>query len=84
MLEVHASKHTLGDHPCVSSGAPVTLGWKYNQYGSMSVDEYKRAQGSLWQWEQLRIPHEKRVQILLCNIKALLRDVKNAELSAPR
>uniref|UniRef100_A0A6V2CGB7 Uncharacterized protein n=1 Tax=Ditylum brightwellii TaxID=49249 RepID=A0A6V2CGB7_9STRA len=83
-IEMRKYERALGDHPCVSSGAPVTLGWKYNQYGSVSVDEYERARGPVRQREQLRIPREERVQILLCDVKASLRDVKDAELSALR
>mmetsp|Transcript_42233 Transcript_42233/g.61698 ORF Transcript_42233/g.61698 Transcript_42233/m.61698 type:complete len:243 (-) Transcript_42233:90-818(-) len=80
-IEVRTHERMLGDHPCVSDGAPVTLGWKYNQQDAMPVDKYERARGPTRQLDQLRIPREMRVQILLEHANVPLRDVKEAELS---
>mmetsp|Transcript_10937 Transcript_10937/g.16109 ORF Transcript_10937/g.16109 Transcript_10937/m.16109 type:complete len:247 (-) Transcript_10937:211-951(-) len=81
-IEVRKYERALGDHPCVSSGAPVTLGWRYNQYKGMPIDDYERARGPAQQRGQMRIPSEVRVQMLLNDAEASLRDVKEAELSA--
>uniref|UniRef100_A0A7S4QTM1 Uncharacterized protein n=1 Tax=Ditylum brightwellii TaxID=49249 RepID=A0A7S4QTM1_9STRA len=81
-IEVRAYERMVGDHPCVSTGAPITLGWKYNQHDGISVDKYERARGSARQLAQLRIPREVRIQILLEHANVSLRDVKEAELSA--
>uniref|UniRef100_A0A7S4UW96 Uncharacterized protein n=1 Tax=Ditylum brightwellii TaxID=49249 RepID=A0A7S4UW96_9STRA len=83
-IEVRKYERALGDHPCVSSGAPVTLGWRYNQYKGMPIDDYERARGPAQQRGQMRIPSEVRVQMLLNDAEASLRDVKEAELSAMR
>lgn len=31
----------LGDHPCVSRGAPISIGWNYFSTRSMDLDEYE-------------------------------------------
>ncbi|KAL9188014.1 hypothetical protein ACHAXT_006392 [Thalassiosira profunda] len=31
----------LGDHPCVSHGPPVAIGWGYHQHDPRHVDEYE-------------------------------------------
>mmetsp|Transcript_7604 Transcript_7604/g.10152 ORF Transcript_7604/g.10152 Transcript_7604/m.10152 type:complete len:257 (-) Transcript_7604:176-946(-) len=84
MIEVRKYERTLGDHPCVSSGAPVALGWRYNQYDGMSVDEYEKTREPALQKEQMRIPHEVRVQMLLEHAQISAREVKEAELSAQK
>ena len=41
----------VGDNPCVRTGAPLSLGWKYLKRGTISVDDY----------EQVRPSEERRV-----------------------
>eukprot|EP00957_Ditylum_brightwellii_P144576 11012971-Ditylum_brightwellii.AAC.1 len=82
VIKVRGYERALGDHPCVTSGAPVTLGWRYRQYRDLSVDEYERARGPTRQREQFRMPREARVQILLNETDASVKDIKEAELRA--
>jgi len=81
-VEMRKYERALGDHPCVSSGAPLTLGWKYDQYEGVPVDCYENARGPSLEKEQFRIPREVRVQILLNDVKATAREVREAELGA--
>mmetsp|Transcript_18495 Transcript_18495/g.40027 ORF Transcript_18495/g.40027 Transcript_18495/m.40027 type:complete len:368 (+) Transcript_18495:172-1275(+) len=31
----------VGDNPCVSSGCPLAIGWKFNKRGKMDIDSYE-------------------------------------------
>jgi len=45
-LTVREYERTVGDNPCVRSGAPVSIGWKYNVAGTISVDNYEKYRSS--------------------------------------
>jgi hypothetical protein len=40
-LTVYEFDNLLGDNPSVSSGAPLTIGWKHNRKSVASVDAYE-------------------------------------------
>eukprot|EP00957_Ditylum_brightwellii_P050171 3804252-Ditylum_brightwellii.AAC.1 len=84
MIKVHKYDHPLGDYLCVSSGALVALGWRYNQYNGMSVGKSKKTRGPSLQKEQMRILHKARVQMLLEHAQITAREIKEAELSAQK
>uniref|UniRef100_A0A7S1ZFB8 Uncharacterized protein n=1 Tax=Ditylum brightwellii TaxID=49249 RepID=A0A7S1ZFB8_9STRA len=54
-LEIREYAITLGDNPCVRRGPPVSLDWKYNDRGSMCLEEYESA----------RVPRRSRNKLVL-------------------
>uniref|UniRef100_A0A6U3SFZ4 Uncharacterized protein n=1 Tax=Ditylum brightwellii TaxID=49249 RepID=A0A6U3SFZ4_9STRA len=79
-ISMRKFERVLGDHPCVSSGAPIALGWRFNQYDGIPLDEYEIARGFTREKEHFRIPRDTRVKILLEQTDVTLRELKDAEL----
>jgi hypothetical protein len=55
---------TLGDHPGVSSGPPVSLGWNTGDLHVLSLDEYESGVDSRRRGQELRLPVGVRRKIL--------------------
>lgn len=60
--QVHIWEHfmTLGDYPCVSIGAPVTMSDAYTELESMSIDDYERSRSK---HQYLLLSYYKRQEI---------------------
>ena len=41
-ISVREYDQTVGDHPSCQEGAPITLGWKYAEQESISLDEFEK------------------------------------------
>ena len=57
----------IGDNPSVTEGCPLTIGWQMQRKTSYDVDSYEilRPPNERRSGKQLRIPSDKRTQILL-------------------
>uniref|UniRef100_A0A7S4SZS3 Uncharacterized protein n=1 Tax=Ditylum brightwellii TaxID=49249 RepID=A0A7S4SZS3_9STRA len=83
-INMRKYERALGDHPCVSSGAPITIGWRFNEFNSIPLDDYESIRGPTLRKEQIRIPAEVRLRMLVDQADVSLRDVKDAELASQR
>lgn len=54
----------MGDHPCCTMGCPLTLGWEYSQFPSVSVDEYEASRSPRRAREDLRTSWDERRNML--------------------
>lgn len=64
-LHIREYRQVLGDHPCCSSGPPVSLGWDYSPHTSISLEEYESQRIPRVTRRQLRMGCEVRREILL-------------------
>jgi len=72
----------LGDNPFVTSGAPITIGWKFNQCNGIHLDSYETSRGLIRPAKELRLSAYERLRILIDQANVSLRDIKDAELRA--
>lgn len=64
-LTVREYEVTPGDNPSCSKGPPVSLGWAYNESGSLSIDCYEaHVQESRRTREQIKLPWFYREMML--------------------
>lgn len=63
-LDVREYDMTLGDHPNVSYGPPVTLSWEYSQYDSICLDEYEAIRGRRRKKQNMRLSYIHRKDML--------------------
>ena len=40
-MDISSSEITLGNHPCVSIGPPLSIDWDYEENEPQDVDEYE-------------------------------------------
>jgi hypothetical protein len=40
-VSVREYSRVVGDNPCVSSGPPLAIGWKYNKRGKTDIDSFE-------------------------------------------
>lgn len=64
-LHIREYRQVLGDHPCCSSGPPVSLGWDYSPHTSINLEEYESQRIPRVTRRQLRMGCEVRREILL-------------------
>ena len=63
-LDIRSYSVTIGDHPCCTSGCPLTLDWDYQESDHMSIDQYEATRTPRRQMSDLRTTSEHRLQIL--------------------
>lgn len=61
---IRTYSQVLGDHPCCSSGLPLSLGWRYSSEQTISVDEMERNRGVPSKRRDLRLDETARKMIL--------------------
>lgn len=73
---------TLGDHPEVRRGHPVALGWEYDEYKPVPVDQFEVNHPMRRPLARLRISPEKRLEYLRnqcgvpwCDLKAARQEI---------
>jgi hypothetical protein len=71
----------LGDNPSVTRGCPLRLGWELLKRTDYDVESYERLRPSRRSTKQLRIPMEKRTEILL-NQGHSLQEIASTALAA--
>lgn len=85
--DIHVMKFPmeLGDNPSVTRGCPLTLGWEMLERTSYDVESYERLRTSERRRssQELRIPTEKRTQILLDQGHSL-KEIASTALDALR
>mmetsp|Transcript_73005 Transcript_73005/g.101533 ORF Transcript_73005/g.101533 Transcript_73005/m.101533 type:complete len:154 (-) Transcript_73005:181-642(-) len=65
-LEIRSYGIVLGDHPNVSNGAPIQIGWDFHETQIRNLDLYEVMRGERRRGKkQLSIPVQKRGQMLL-------------------
>lgn len=62
-INVREYERTVGDHPCVTSGPPLTLGWKYDEIAGLNLDEYEEGK-IIRTREELQMPPRHRQSLL--------------------
>jgi hypothetical protein len=55
----------LGDNPAVTAGPPLTIGWDYEDVGTVGVEDYEESRGTRRFKEEMQIPPKRREAILL-------------------
>lgn len=68
----------LGDHPCCSWGPPVTLGWAYEEYAPLEVDEYEFHHALRRPLRQLTLNSLKRTTMLRTHCGHTEAELKDA------
>mmetsp|Transcript_4060 Transcript_4060/g.7535 ORF Transcript_4060/g.7535 Transcript_4060/m.7535 type:complete len:145 (+) Transcript_4060:185-619(+) len=63
-LSIREYPFILGDNPACSCGAPVSIGWKYQESYSRNLDLYEYTRAERKEKVQ-RLPVQRRAQILL-------------------
>jgi len=80
-IEVREYERAVGDHPCVSSGPPLTIGWKHTDGVAVSLDDYENAKPEARTKAEMMIPRREREQILREQAKATTKELMNATKS---
>lgn len=63
-LDIREYSVTIGDHPCCTSGFPLTLDWEYEDAGTIPIDTYEENRCPRRGRAQLKITPEQRCEIL--------------------
>ena len=75
-VSVREYPRCLGDNPSVSSGPPISIGWKAQKNEEFSIDDYEA--GRVRSSRCARIPARKRAEILLDEWEETMKDVVTA------
>lgn len=57
----------MGDHPCCTTGCPLSLGWEHSQAASVSVDDYETTRSPRRTRDDLRTTWDER-RTMLCDV----------------
>jgi len=76
VLQIREYNQVLGDHPCCSSGPPISLGWDHVNTRRVDINEYERTRSPRRTRRELKMRSEERRNILL----SLNDSITNAEL----
>jgi hypothetical protein len=77
-VEFREYGRALGDHPGVSSGAPIAIGWRYTETVSLPVDKYEEFKPEARTKEELLIPAQVREAMLREQADASFSDLQRA------
>lgn len=75
-LQIREYNQVLGDHPCCSSGPPISLGWDHVNTRRVDINEYERTRSPRRTRRQLKMRSDERRNILV----SLNDSFTNAEL----
>lgn len=71
-LHIRTYNQVLGDHPCCTSGLPISLGWTYNDETQVPINDYEICRNPRRNRRQLRLNDLDRREIIMgthCNAK---------------
>jgi len=83
-VDIRDYELVLGDSPSVSEGPPLSIGWRYKQRSSVSVDEHEMTRGLKRRKGVRIIPPLTRVMMLISEANVPLKEVADAEARARR
>lgn len=63
-VNVREYERVAGDHPAVTRGVPLAIGWGYRQYGSVDLEEFEQMRGPPRNKSEMRVPPVLREEIL--------------------
>jgi len=63
-LHIRTYNRVVGDHPCCTTGLPITLGWDYNDLTTVAIDEYETTRRPRKNRRDMRLDCDSRWQIL--------------------
>mmetsp|Transcript_36037 Transcript_36037/g.78324 ORF Transcript_36037/g.78324 Transcript_36037/m.78324 type:complete len:254 (-) Transcript_36037:1670-2431(-) len=64
-LSIREHPYTLGDHPDVVLGPPVSMAWEYFDFDSLSIDDYELRRGPRRSKHEMRLPANMRNRMML-------------------
>jgi len=64
-VQIRSFNRILGDNPSTTSGAPISIGWKYKQYRPLPVNEYEGRRGPTRPSQLLVLNRDTREGMLL-------------------
>ena len=81
---INASEYTFRDNPAVSYGAPVQLGWHYQEYEPLDINEYEFHHARRRPLRDMMLNYYRRMLILEYDnkeedIKKAWKDVKKTK-----
>lgn len=83
-LEVREYEITLGDHPSVSVGPPISLSWKYNKETSFDIEAFEAGRQPRRSRSDLILDIRKRRQILKEGAGFSASEIKHATMEVLR
>jgi hypothetical protein len=83
-IEVREFARIVGDHPDVSSGPPMALGWEYIQDDPITVDEYEKKNKGRSRGPIERTTKFERILILHHEFGFPMQELRDAEKEAKR
>lgn len=66
-LHIRTYNRVIGDHPCCTTGLPITLGWDYNDLTTVAIDEYETSRRPRKNRRDMKLDCDSRWQILSGN-----------------
>lgn len=66
-LHIRTYNRVVGDHPCCTTGLPITLGWDYNDLITVAIDEYETRRRPRKNRRDMKLDCDSRWQILSGN-----------------
>jgi len=63
-LHTRTYNTVVGDHPCCTSGLPITFGWDYSDQTTITIDEYETTRQPMKHRRDLKLDCDSRRQIL--------------------
>mmetsp|Transcript_8881 Transcript_8881/g.20550 ORF Transcript_8881/g.20550 Transcript_8881/m.20550 type:complete len:248 (-) Transcript_8881:101-844(-) len=85
-IEIREYNQTVGDHPNVSYGPPISLDWDYEEKGTVDLDAYEEGRGNRRSLREMMLNYYARKNTLLwvCglsdeDLKKATKDVHRAQ-----
>jgi len=64
-IRIREYERSLGDNPSCSTGPPISLGWKYQECTTVSLDKFESFRGPRRSQFEMLIPRDKRQEMLV-------------------
>mmetsp|Transcript_28031 Transcript_28031/g.39402 ORF Transcript_28031/g.39402 Transcript_28031/m.39402 type:complete len:425 (-) Transcript_28031:372-1646(-) len=77
-IEIREYERAVGDHPCVSSGPPITIGWAHTDGVEVPLDQYEESKPENRTKAEMMIPRRVRENILKTEAKATTGELMKA------